>query len=133
MRNSVLLDTNALLWILDPKGGSLGSAAVDLLTSSAIVYVSAASIFEIQIKSMLGKIKIPNDLLDSIEKSNLRFIDINAEHALSISDFPALKKHDPFDRLLLSQAKQEELVFLTADEYLLGLKNTGIKLVDAKV
>lgn len=131
--NSVLLDTNALLWLLDPSSGKLGKKAIQTINDSLAVYASATSIFEIQIKSMIGKLKAPDNLLDAIRKSNLTFLEITSEHAYSIDQFPLLKNHDPFDRLLLSQALVDSLEFITADQHLLGLKDIGVKITDARV
>ncbi len=127
----MLLDTNALLWILEPSLGSLGKKATSLIKKTDTVYVSAASIFEIQIKVMLGKLKVPSNLLEVIERSNIKFLDITAAHADAIKKFPKLKKHDPFDRLLLAQSRTEGLPLLTADKFLLRLN--GCSTIDAKI
>lgn len=130
MSKLLLLDTNALLWVLDPPHGSLGEKAIEHIENANEVYVSAASIFEMQIKSMIGKLEIPDDLVKVIEESNMKLLDINAVHAEAIKHYPKLKKHDPFDRLLLAQSRIEKLSLLTADEFLLGL--AGSDTIDAR-
>ena len=133
MSKSVLLDTNALLWILESKNGKLGKEATAAIENAHSVYASSVSIFEIQIKAMLGKLKAPKNLIDTIMKSNIKFLNMNSEHAFSIDLFPDLKKHDPFDRLLLSQAKLEDVLFVTADGFLLDLKDSGVQICDARL
>lgn len=130
VNKSLLLDTNALLWVLDPSHSSLGERAIQRIKNADRVYVSAASIFEMQIKSMIGKLEIPNNLVTVIDESNMKLLDINAVHAEAIKHYPKLKKHDPFDRLLLAQSRIEKLPLLTADEFLLGLSSTDT--IDAR-
>ena len=80
---------------------------------------------------MLGKFDSPDNLIDMIEKSNLQLLDITAEHSFSINLFPKLKRHDPFDRILLSQAKIDGMAFMTSDKFLLGLGDTEVEMFDA--
>ena len=90
----LLLDSQALLWLLDDNP-RLGPRAREAITTAQGVYVSAATVWELTIKTMLGK--------------------------LSIRDFPELVSHDPFDRLLVAQAFRAGLGLLTADQILLSL------------
>jgi len=53
-------------------------------------------------------------------------LDITAEHAEAIRDYPELTRHDPFDRLLVAQADRAGLQLLTADRVLLGLEKDFI-------
>ena len=84
-------------------------------------YVSAASIWELTIKTMLGKLSVPADLSTRLPAQGLALLSITAEHAEAIRDFPELVRHDPFDRLLVAQASRAGLQLLTADHVLLGL------------
>lgn len=118
----ILLDTNALIWLIEQRGEqSIGSKAKTLLEAAAVVYVSPLSVVEIRIKSMLGKLKSQPDLLEDIQKSGLQLLDFSADQAEVIQKFPLLIRHDPFDRMLLGQARAENLIFLTSDKLLLGL------------
>ena len=117
---TILLDTNALIWLLSsPNGKPLGQQAKKVIRGADSVYVSAVSILEIQIKTMLGKLKSSITLLDDIESAGLKSVPFNMEHAEAISIFSNLSKHDPFDRMLLAQAKVEGFLFLTSDRLLL--------------
>lgn len=118
----ILLDTNVLIWLIDQKDSrSIGQRAKKLLGSASVVYASPISIFEIRIKTMLGKLESQQELLDDIQKSGLQMLDFSAEQAECVQDFPELVRHDPFDRMLLAQAQAENLTFLTSDKSLLDL------------
>jgi PIN domain nuclease of toxin-antitoxin system len=121
---SLLLDTQAVLWLLDDSP-RMGPRARALIASAGDVYYSAASMWEIQIKSLLGKLRIHGDLAASLQAARLRELPISAAHALAISTVN-LSHRDPFDRMLLAQAEAERMAFLTADAVLLGLGRTDV-------
>lgn len=99
----------------------LGRAARSAMKSATRTFVSAATVWELTIKTMLGKLSIPHDFQTRLDDEGLTLVSITAEHATSIRDFPELVKHDPFDRLILAQANCEGLRLLTADRVLLSL------------
>jgi PIN domain nuclease of toxin-antitoxin system len=115
--SGLLLDTHVLLWLLDDNP-RLGVDARERITASAAVYVSAASTWELAIKAAIGKLTLPDDLDGAIDRSALRDLPITRRHTLA-SDLTALLHKDPFDALLVAQAKVERLTLLTADEKLL--------------
>jgi PIN domain nuclease of toxin-antitoxin system len=119
----ILLDTNALIWLIGETAESskLGPDARNLLSEAETVSASSVSVLEIRIKTMLGKLESPADLLDSITAAGLRVLAFDELHADAITTFQNLGRHDPFDRMLLAQAKVENMIFLTSDEILLGL------------
>ncbi len=118
----LLLDTNAFIWLSDSYSEDrLGEVTRRLVCSDSVVYVSAISIVELQIKAMLGKIEMVPLLNEEISKASIALLDFKASHADAIVKFPELARHDPFDRMLLAQAATEELTFLTADQLLLDL------------
>jgi PIN domain nuclease of toxin-antitoxin system len=116
----LLLDSQALLWLLDDNP-RLGARARQAIVSAQGVHVSAATVWELTIKSMLGKLSIPADLSQRLSAQGLALLSITAEHAEAIRDFPELVRHDPFDRLLVAQAARAGLQLLTADQILLSL------------
>ena len=124
----LLLDSQALLWLLDDNP-RLGARARQAITSAQGVYVSAATVWELTIKTMLGKLSIPADFSARLTAQGLELLNVTAEHAEAIRDFPELVRHDPFDRLLVAQASRAGLRLLTADRALLGLARDFI--VDA--
>jgi len=77
--------------------------------------VSAASIWEVGIKAALGKLAAdPSELLAEVEPAGFRLLPVGGDHAAAVSLLPALHK-DPFDRMLIAQAKTEPLLLLTND------------------
>jgi PIN domain nuclease of toxin-antitoxin system len=116
----LLLDSQALLWLLDDNP-RLGSRARQAITSAQGVHVSAATVWELTIKSMLGKLSVPANFSQRLSAQGLALLSITAEHAEAIRDFPELVRHDPFDRLLVAQAAYAGLRLLTADQILLDL------------
>ena len=120
MTTLLLLDSQAALWLLDDNP-RLGPRARQTTTSATAVHVSAATVWELTIKTMLGKLSVPAALGQTLTAQGLALLSITAEHAEGIREFPELTQHDPFDRLLVAQASQAGLQLLTADRVLLGL------------
>ena len=116
----LLLDTSALIWVLidSPR---LGVAARALIARSSMVHVSAVSVAELTIKAMLGRVTLPDELPAALRRQSLIELPLSLDHASAMTQFPALVRHDPFDRLLLAQARTAGLDFLTSDAVLLGL------------
>ena len=108
----LLLDTHVVLWWLsdDP---ALATDLKDRLDHEPDVYVSAATIWEIAIKQSIGKLK-PDDLPERVRDSGFRHVDITAEHSIAAARLPLLHR-DPFDRMLIAQAKTERLTLVTRD------------------
>ena len=102
-----------------------------MITSTTGVHVSAATVWELTIKAMLGKLSVPDKLASRLVEQGLSLLSITAEHAEGVREFPELTRHDPFDRLLVAQASQAGLRLLTADRVLLGLGRDLV--VDATV
>ena len=114
----VLLDTHLLLWALSQP--SKLSAATRKQIVAAEVFVSAASIWEISIKSAVGKLAAdPGEILAGIEPAGFSVLSITGEHAAKVAELPLLHK-DPFDRMLVAQASVEPMLLLTNDETLRG-------------
>ena len=116
----LLLDSQALLWLLDDNP-QLGTQARHAIATAHEVHVSAATVWELTIKTMLGKLSVPPDLAERLPEQGLELLSITAEHAEAIREFPELARHDPFDRLIVAQASCEGLQLLTADRVLLDL------------
>ena len=96
------------------------------LNSAQGVHVSAATVWELMIKSVLGKLTVPADLSRRLTAQGLELLGVTAEHAEAIRDFPELTRHDPFDRLIVAQASRAGLRLLTADHVLLDLRRDFI-------
>jgi len=118
MRMRLLLDTHLLLWSLSQP--SKLAVPVRRRIDAAEVYASAASIWEISIKSTLGKLDAnPREVLDGIEPAGFGLLAVSGEHAAKVAELPLLHK-DPFDRILVAQALVEPMILLTNDEVLQG-------------
>ncbi|MGH3247000.1 MAG: type II toxin-antitoxin system VapC family toxin, partial [Trebonia sp.] len=115
----LLLDGQALLWLLDDSP-RLGPRARQAIVSAQGVHVSAATVWELAIKSMLGTLTVPDDLGKKLPGQGLELLSVTAEHAEAIREFPELTRHDPFDRLIVAQVSRAGLKLLTADHVLLG-------------
>ena len=114
----VLLDTHLLLWALAQPARL--SARTRKQITAAEVYVSAASIWEISIKSKLGKLNAdPEEILAAIEPAGFTLLPITGEHAAKVAQLPPLHK-DPFDRMLAAQASIEPMILFTNDTALSG-------------
>jgi PIN domain nuclease of toxin-antitoxin system len=113
----LLLDTHVFLWSVTASR-QLKAETRTFLTSAEAVYVSAASIWEIAIKSQLGKIDAdPESLAAAIEASGFQELPVSAAHAAAVAKLP-MHHTDPFDRLILAQAFTEPLRLVTADRTL---------------
>lgn len=110
----ILLDTHLLLWaVAEPRKLSVGARK---RLDEADVYVSAASIWEVSIKAAIGKLAAdPAELLAEVEPAGFRLLPVTGEHAAAVAKLPPLHA-DPFDRILIAQAKTEPLMLLTNDE-----------------
>jgi PIN domain nuclease of toxin-antitoxin system len=109
----LLLDTNALLWLLagDPR---LGAQARQQVDTAAELVVSAASLWEIAIKVSIGKLAALPGLPAVLAEAGVRRLGIEDEHLRRLESLP-WHHRDPFDRLLIAQAQAEALTVLTAD------------------
>lgn len=110
----ILLDTHCLLWWLndDAKLGDRGRELIS--TPENLVFFSAASIWEIRIKQSIGKLDLPEDFAEVLAGQPFECLAVTVEHAHALKDLPLLHR-DPFDRLLVAQARLERLTLLTRD------------------
>ena len=116
----LLLDSQVVLWVLSDSS-RLGSAAKATIVAAEGGLVSAAPVWGLTIKSMLGKLSVPEELSSVLIEQGFVPLSVTAEHAEGLREFPELTLHDPFDRLLVAQASRAGLRLLTADKVLLGL------------
>ena len=113
----LLLDTHIVLWAAG-QPEKLSESARSLLTASDnVLFFSAASIWEIVIKRGLGRADFkvnPRRLRMMLIAHGYNELPVNSEHAFTVEMLPTLHK-DPFDRLLLAQARTEGMLLLTVD------------------
>jgi PIN domain nuclease of toxin-antitoxin system len=115
----LLLDTHVLLWWLNdlPK---LGRKARDSISDpEATVWISAATAWEIAIKVCLGRLELPEPpeicIPRELERGGFLSLPVTMAHALSVRTLP-VHHGDPFDRILIAQARIEGLTLVSADE-----------------
>ncbi len=112
-----LLDTNVLIFYLY-NPGQLSKDAVDIVHNEQNqVYVSIVSLWEIAIKSSIGKLEIKNsmeEIAGICRKYKIELLTIEPSHLDRIAKLPQIHG-DPFDRLIISQALAENLIIVTRD------------------
>ncbi|NOY92202.1 MAG: type II toxin-antitoxin system VapC family toxin [Deltaproteobacteria bacterium] len=114
----ILLDTHVWLWMLSDPGKLRDSAREVLEARESELHLSAASAWEIAIKYRLGKLPLPEEpalfVPKRLERDGVRPLPISHAHALAEAGLPPHHR-DPFDRLLVAQARVEGLVLCTVD------------------
>jgi len=118
---TLLLDTHAFIW-WDGEPGRLPAKVLALCQDpSNDLALSVASLWEMQIKAGMGKIKLrkplPTLVEDQRQMNGLRLIDVRAQHVFALGSLPAIHK-DPFDRIIVVQARVEGFRLVTHDAIL---------------
>ncbi|WP_069790385.1 type II toxin-antitoxin system VapC family toxin [Cyanobacterium sp. IPPAS B-1200] len=109
-----LLDTHILLWWLGNDNRLPPKIRSVISNPENIIFISSATVWEMSIKKSLGKLSVPNNLLEKLNDNNFTVLNITAEHGLSVTELP-LHHKDPFDRMLIAQALIEQLTIITID------------------
>lgn len=112
---NALVDTHVVLWWLNNDEKLTESHRKIITSDDSVCYVSAATIWEISIKQMLGKLTVPPGYLDELTREGFIELAISWEHARAVLSLPPIHR-DPFDRLLVAQAQAEALTLLCVDE-----------------
>lgn len=115
---NLLLDTHLLLWAASEPERLSAKARALLLDPANQLMFSVASLWEVTIKNSLDR---PDFKVDSrrlwrmLLVSGYRELPVTSEHTVAVNDLPQLHK-DPFDRILVAQARVESLLLLTVDK-----------------
>lgn len=122
----LLLDTHVVLWEL---GGSrrVSRAAQEAIEQATELLFSVVSFAEIGVKAAVGKLSVPPELREHVLRSGVRVLRLDADHGLAVADLP-MHHRDPFDRLLVAQARSEQLTIVTADR---RIADYDVALIDA--
>jgi PIN domain nuclease of toxin-antitoxin system len=118
----LLLDTHTLIWAAKEELRDDAHRVIEEVADS--VFVSAATIWEIEIKRALGRLRAPGDMIERVDESGFERLLITFEHAREVGRLPLLHG-DPFDRLLVAQARAEGMTLASAD--------TGLQRYDVAV
>jgi PIN domain nuclease of toxin-antitoxin system len=113
---TLLLDTHVFLrWLDDPR--QLSKAARKAIGDGKnTVYVSSAVVWEIAIKRALGKLDAPHDLEAAMTANRFLPLAVTIPHALAVETLPDHHR-DPFDRLLIAQARHDGFQFVSRDRH----------------
>ena len=114
----LLLDSHAFVWTHEEPQKLSPNAAMEIKNPANDLFLSAASVWELQIKIQIGKFKF-NDALENIVAeqqltNGLQILPVNLAHTLYLKNLP-LHHKDPFDRILIAQAFVENMTLVSAD------------------
>lgn len=115
----LLLDTHAFLWLIGESPSKLSRKALDACENEQNeLLLSAAVVWEIQIKHQIGKLRLKRSVEETIEQQldlgNMKMLPIERTHIYGLGDL-ARHHRDPFDRLLIAQARAEGAELVTHD------------------
>ncbi|MCL2045695.1 MAG: type II toxin-antitoxin system VapC family toxin [Oscillospiraceae bacterium] len=114
----ILLDTHAIIWFFD-NDSRLSKLAVEAFYElDNTIFVSIASIWEIGIKLSTGKLALTHGIdgfIEAINDNEFRLLEVSPDHIKTITELPFIHR-DPFDRMLIAQAKVEGMHLMTADD-----------------
>jgi len=110
----LLLDTHVVLWSLGDPAQLSDEARTRIADPANAVGVSAASAWEIAIKSGTGKLKFNAGLVEALAQADFISLPITIEHALAAGNLPPHHR-DPFDRMLIAQAMLDGWTLVTRD------------------
>lgn len=114
----LLLDTHVFIWWADVPEKLSAATFAALQDDANTLVLSVASVWEMQIKVQLGKLKFGVPLPDLIEHqrltNDLQILAVDLKHVFAVGTLPAYHK-DPFDRLLIAQAIVEDATLVTVD------------------
>jgi PIN domain nuclease of toxin-antitoxin system len=110
----LLLDAHVLLSLLFEDGRISTRANEAIERPDTQLMVSAVSVWEIAIKRSIGKLDAPGDVIGHIEEAGAELLSITPRHAHAVGELP-FHHRDPFDRLLIAQAQQQNCAIVTGD------------------
>ncbi len=111
---NLFLDTHVLLWWLDDNPALSKKARNAISNPDNLIVLSSVVIWEIRIKQALGKLEIVPNFYSVIKNQGFELLSITSDHAFAVGDLP-MHHRDPFDRMIISQAKFEGLTIVTHD------------------
>jgi PIN domain nuclease of toxin-antitoxin system len=120
----LLLDTHIVLWQLSGSRSIGSEAQRDILAADELLF-SVVSFAEIGVKAAIGKLRVPADLRSHLVGAGIRILGLTPEHGLGVAALP-LHHRDPFDRLLIAQARAERVALMTADARILAYDVTAV-------
>ena len=111
----LLLDTHTLIWWLNASPEITRAMDAALRSAENVKFVSVVSIWEMRLKSAIGKLDLPKNFRAVLDQQPIEQLPVLAEHAHAFGELP-LHHRDPFDRMLVAQAIVENLTLVTRDQ-----------------
>ena len=113
--SEVLLDTHVFMWWIDEPSRIRASWLDTILDPDNRVHVSAASAWEIETKKRIGKLRFDHAVPEAVAEYQFEPLAINMEHA-SLAGSLNWDHRDPFDRMIVAQALEGDMILVSADE-----------------
>jgi PIN domain nuclease of toxin-antitoxin system len=114
----LLIDTQSWLWWFAAPDRLKQSTIDTIANADNELWFSVASVWEMGIKAAMAKLPLPKPtdeyIRDTVRELGANLLDINATHALTAAELPPYHR-DPFDRMLIAQARIEKMTIVTAD------------------
>lgn len=113
----LLLDTHAFIWFVENDESLPASLKIQIEDTDNEIFISIVSLWEIAIKTSLGKLEMAIDLptiIDKIEENGFVMLPIFPEHTVCVASLP-FHHRDPFDRMLIAQTIVEKLKIISKD------------------
>jgi PIN domain nuclease of toxin-antitoxin system len=126
-----LLDTHTFLWTLFSPEELSKPAAQEIMSPLHDISISVVTLWEISLKYAIGKLELqgvePEELPESAEKTGMDIIPLSAMEAAGFHKLPRLRHKDPFDRLLIWQAIQRDMILISKDHEFDKYRKLGLK------
>mgnify|MGYP001140089387 CR=1 FL=1 len=124
---NLLLDTHTLLWWLTDDPTLSRAARSAIADQGNTVYLSPVVVWELRIKQGLGKLELPDEFREVLDAQPFTELPITSAHAHEIAVLPS-RHRDPFDRMLVAQARLEKLTLVSRDAF---LADYGVDVLEA--
>lgn len=112
-----LLDTHVVLWWLTEQNKLSVKARKAIANKENDALVSSVVFWEMAIKKTLGRLTLPRNIIEVLTSQGFEMLPLLPEESLGVADLPLIHQ-DPFDRILVMQAKINDLVLITRDKQL---------------
>ena len=128
-----LLDTHAFLWAAFSPNKLSAKARNEIRSAENQVCISIVSFWEISLKYTLGKIELSNctpaDMPDIATQMGFEIIQLGAQETASFYQLPKIAHKDPFDRVIIWQAIQQQRILVSKDVNFPGHQQFGLKVL----
>ncbi|HET6448785.1 MAG TPA: type II toxin-antitoxin system VapC family toxin [Conexibacter sp.] len=113
-RLRLLLDSHVLVWFATADRALAADVSAAIRDDDTVAAVSVASVWELEIKRAKGMLELPQDVGAQLSAADFDLLDVTLAHVVCAAELPPYHR-DPFDRLLVAQARTEQFTLVTAD------------------